>query len=461
MEAVLNEARGVEEPVRSDSRRGLKLAPSAFRPFAISCLTVTLAGHLLLALAVIPPWQNPDEPQHVAAARLRSRESGLDADAEREIVQSMAAHGWWFHYRRPTPDPLPVTFADGPARVVASYVGPPTVGPQLYYLVLGRAFDMWDVHDVLRQLYLMRYVSAAAALLTLVCVWMGTERLFGRSAALVVSAALALHPQFAIVSATAGPDAIANLAGGLFWWQGARFLAAPWTFSALAGMWGAAVAGFLSRRLAASLLVMAVLMTIAGAVRLRRNRVGTRVILAALSLIAIVVGWALTPAALTLLAFDPAHAAQQTVANLPRLPRFLEMLWESMWVSAGWLRYPPPPAWNVPLAIVCLSAAAGVVAHAVKRRAERGPIVFAVTLVAIQCAAIIGYHFGYLNGGAQGRYLFPVIPALLALLWLGLREWTARWEEWPTAVIMILVMALFNVAAWTRVILPAFAAWME
>src|SRR5688572_1653910 len=98
-------------------------------------LLACFAAQLLVAVALIPPWQNPDEPQHLLTTRLvQTRgpefvlESELGGPQEPPIVESMARYGWWRHYQWPTPDPLPSTFADGPATVVAQYFGPPGGG---------------------------------------------------------------------------------------------------------------------------------------------------------------------------------------------------------------------------------------------------------------------------------------------------------------------------------------------
>ena len=71
---------------------------SAVLPLACALL----ACQLLIALALIPPWQQPDESTHVARVELqRSRITGLDGSPdparESEILQSMAYYDWWEH----------------------------------------------------------------------------------------------------------------------------------------------------------------------------------------------------------------------------------------------------------------------------------------------------------------------------------------------------------------------------
>ena len=75
---------------------------------------LVLAVRLLLAILVIPPWQQPDEQAHVAATEAwRSRHEGshvTDVLREREILQSMLSHRWWQHYGFAPPATAPRRF---------------------------------------------------------------------------------------------------------------------------------------------------------------------------------------------------------------------------------------------------------------------------------------------------------------------------------------------------------------
>jgi uncharacterized membrane protein len=75
----------------------------------------------------------------------------------------------------------------------------------------------------------------------------------------------------------------------------------------------------------------------------------------------------------------------------------------------------------------------------------------------VQVVAVVIYQFGILRSGPQGRYLFPVLPAVLCLIWLG---WTAIVEriaeQRAAAVSLVMAVAFLNVSAWLFVIIPAF-----
>jgi len=438
------------------------------------------------ALLVIPPWQNPDEPQHVMAARLIlaygpnfAVDKHRDENGERGMVVSMARHGWWRHYGMPSPDPLPSTFADGPARVVKDAFVAPS-GSRVYYRVVATVFQFAGIDSVVAQMYAMRVLSLLAALITLSCVWTATRLWLGAQSALGISLLLALHPQFVIVSTTASPDAAANLAGAVVWWSTIRLLARPTAVGSLVVLWSAAFLGFLIRRMAAPLLPGALLVT--ALAYIRQFRAGSvtpglrRFAYAFVVAVAVaVVAWRIVPAdldvrrmtwrSLTLLdvlsglqaiRFDPRLAAETIVGRLDAFPNFAAGLFRSFWLSAGWSRYPAPTLWYLLFATLSAASAVGI---CLPRRdtPHRSSTVAAVGFVLIQLTAVVIYYLGIMKAGPQGRYLFPVLPAVMSLVWVGwLRLFPVR-HQTAAALTLVGIVAAFNAAAWTLVLIPAYA----
>jgi hypothetical protein len=426
------------------------------------------AAQMVLAIAVIPPWQNPDEPQHLLTTRLVQTsgadfvvESAWGSAHEPPIVASMARYGWWKHYQRQTPDPLPLTFADGPAHVVAQYFGPPGGGSRLYYRAVAALFDAASIDSLLAQLYAMRALSALAALLSLWCVWNGTRRVLCDRAAAVVTACVALHPQFVFVSTSASPDAFVNLAGSIVWRQAAVLVSSGTTILDVALMWGAAIAALVLRRLGAPLLAIAAVVTAVVAWReIARARAWRAVLASALVAVALIAVAALAVPtelnrSLSFIRFDPSRALSTVVANAAQLPAFIDMFFRTFWLAAGWLRYPGPFWWHLVTVAVCVTAGAGLILLAFKDRSKA--LWLSGIAVAIQSVAVLVYHFGILQSGPQGRYVFPVLPAIFCLVWLG---WDAlvgrRAHPQLAAVSLVVVMAFLNASAWVFVVLPAY-----
>jgi hypothetical protein len=387
----------------------------------------------------------------------------LDPAAERAIVQSMAEYGWWQHYGKPTPQPLPSTFAEGPAQVVQAYFGPPDGGSRLYYRFVAWIFRTFDVNGLLTQLYTMRGLSIVAALVTLACVWAGMRAALGFEGALAAATIVTLHPQFIIVSASATPDALVNLAAAIVWWQSALLLFGNVTIYRLSVVWGAAIAAFLLRRVGGPLLLIA-LLTTAAVLWSHRSQLGTAsrgALLASAAGIVLLVGAAITSTgsdfarASQWVVYDPMQAVAGIIRESGRVPAFAEMLFTTFWLSAGWLRYPGGEWWQTVTILVAVMSAIGVLA-AIARRQQLRLIVVCIAMIGVQLAAVVALYLGILRVGPQGRYLFPVLAAAACLLWIGWAE-TFRWMPRPAAAAsLMLLMACLNVSAWLWVVFPAY-----
>ena len=405
--------------------------------------------------------------------------AGADVDRPGEIaiLSSMAVYGWWPHYGQPTPAPLPASFDDGPARVVNYYFGPSSGGSRLYYRGVAWLFDTLRIDDVVTQMYVMRLVAAFAALVTLLAAWFATRRWLDERAAMVITASLALHPQFIIVSTTASPDAVVALAATLCWWSVVSMLSAlrqadcsrpihdVRLFGALAAMWCFASMAFLVRRMGAPTLVLAAGMTLGLLLRLVWGNLSVhrRLSRAALAMIVVLLvgsaSWWFAPTDAAMAGqwsqLDIVQAARSTLQNAGDLPTFVRSMFESFWLTAGWLRYRAPSTWYALALAITLG---GVIGLALRRypTAMRGTAVAAVAFALLQIGSVVAFYFGILGIGPQGRYLFPAIAVILSLLWLGWRAWFPAQRQALAAVSLISLMAALNLGAWTLVVLPAY-----
>jgi hypothetical protein len=439
------------------------------RPILAAILALFSAS-LVIAATAIPPWQNPDEPQHLMMVRLIQMHGpdfvlGADVDpaGERAILRSMVQHRWWEHYGRLPPDPPPTSFAEGPARVVDAYFGPPDGGSRLYYRAVAAVFRHAGIDDLLQQLYTMRAMAAGWSLLTLVCAWAGTRTLLGAHPALVVTSLMALHPQFALVSTTASPDAFVNLAGAVVWWRAAVLITGVTRARDVLLLLAAAVAAFLTRRVGATLVASATAIAVV-CLRVplidywRRRRwhlLGGGIALAA------AVGLVLSTAPADLQRaiefssrFEVRQSARTIFANIDRLPTFLSGLFSTFWLSAGWLRYPAPAWWLLITIVLVVGAAAGLTR--VRTMTERRAVRLAGFMVLLQTAVIVAFYFGMLQTGAQGRYLFPVLPAVFCLLWVGYSSLPGLRTRPVPSLLLVGVMAFLNVTGWILVVFPPY-----
>ena len=429
--------------------------------FPVLLAAALLTCHLLLALALIPPWQQPDEPTHVAGVETQVSQllhgNGIaDPGREAAILESMARYDWWEHRRVgfKAPAVLARTF-QSMAEMGFGPVGSPVSLDQLspYAIVAGRVLTWLPRASVTDDLYWLRGASAILGLLTLWAAWLAARECFDSLGAVVVPLLLALHPQFAVVSTAASPDAFVNLAGAVVWWQAASAVRRG-RILPLGGMWAAAMLATAVDRMGVPLLVFGLI--VSAFFGLFRTRAWKRpstvvVVLAAASGLA-ASAWAFSMLPETL-----------TIPSEPiSWSSFIRSSWlmfQSWWFAPGWGRYTTPGWWIA--AVAALSALSIVGAARLSfRRIEDGamrPLVLLAAFgVVVQLAAVyVGIHLR-LGVGAQGRYLMPLLVPSLVILWGGLEAWVPSPRRPYAAVTVLLLFAVLDAAAWMLVMIPAY-----
>ncbi len=468
-----------------------RLSPGSGVPLA---LLAVLACRLAWAALLVPAFQHPDEPQHLAyiATLVEQRSSAIPPQiapgVSQRVISAMAANGWWAYYGRPTPAELPATLE-------AAGLTMPLVMPRAYYVGSAWWLRLVGVDTLMAQYWTLRVLSALLGIATAAAIWAGCRRAFGRPVANGTLALLAFHPQFALVSTAVNPDVVVNLAGALVWWQAARAIRGPARIGAVALAVVAAAAGALSKRLGLPLLIMAALVAVAVVLIVRRGEMRTglahsrRLVVAVLGVsvglaVLFVAEWSqvFRYAADLLGGGDPV-----SMPSAPSFEIFTRNLGQSAWLNAGWLTVPAQAGWYrvafwvSALALGALPLLPGTpglkgpalhqanlkgpalhqanapALHQVRHdRAARWLIALAVAFVVVQTSSV---YAGYFRAGyaAQGRYLFPVIGPFLALVWIGATWWTPR--RWRRCVwgVLVAVMVLLDFWAWTMVIVPGFA----
>lgn len=431
-------------------------------PAAIAAVFVC---RLIVSLCVIPPWQQPDEHAHVAVAEVwRSTFTGLHPDdpgREREILQSMAAHRWWEHYTGRPPDvQAPTRFVN--AGAVAASIGIDPRGGFLlpFYAVVGGALSLLPVMPVVVDLHLMRLLSALLALATVWVAWRASREALGDTGGTVVALLLALHPQFVLTSAAAGPDAFVNFAGAVAWWQAIRAWRGVQPARSLLIMTIAATWAALVDRGGIPVLAAAVLVLLVTTARVAGRK----------GAIALLAGVAAVAAAAVLIPAerDPMRDAVFGTFAGPMMPveaarnweyfwRFTGAFFRGWWLTLGWARYVPPTWWLLAAAIISVATATGAARRFVTDRALRPLLLLAVAFVATQVAAEYWTYFRVAHGPA-GRHLLPFVVPSLTLLWLGAAELVpAAWRSQAAAALVLTVAALDS-SAWLLLALPVYAS---
>lgn len=418
------------------------------------------ACRLALTLAVIPPWQHPEEPAQVAFAEVsRSRLLSLDSSdpgRQTEILRSMAANGWWRHYGVRTPEPMPDRF-----QLAGDTLGiDPTQNVRTTYsMLIAGVLSLLPPLSVRGDLWVMRVLSSVLALLTLWVAWRGARECLDPVGGVAVAALVALHPQFALVSTTAGPDALINLLGALLWWQAVRAVRNPKLRWPLIGVWLVAILAASTDRMGVPLLVSAFIASVFATTlpvsRRSKAALAILVVVAVLgvSLLLVDVFWG-TFRSEMLGQVAPVPAAQ----SWEWLFRFTWGFFKSFWSSIGWERYTVPSWWMIVAAVLAVAAVVGVARRLLRNDgAHLQPVVaLAVTMIAVEIAAAYWAYYR-LGHGAQGRHMFPsLIPALI-MLWVGVEAWAPMRFRQYAVVGLAALFAVLDAVVWALVAVPAYA----
>jgi hypothetical protein len=420
------------------------------------------------ACYLIPPWQNPDEPTHFGYVWTLAHGPGFELQAaeaeqiERIVLGSMVYFDWWRQYREPVPAPFPSRFLDVPEHITAIGGGAQPV----YYVLAAVYLKALPVDSLMGQYAALRVLSMVAAVLTMAVAWAGTRLLFGDLSATVAALVLALHPQFLLVGMTVGPDTLVNLLAAVIWWQSARLLRDRSPVLSLAVMLVSGALIVATKRLgapvAAAVLVVAGIYVVGQAWRLRGKRVGVLLLM----LLAVGLGGVFAVQAFST-QFETLRYSWALFIRSPEQwnPRaftwdylllYTREMFASAWLVAGHLRYSAPTAWFAAVYALTACAVVGLVLHALRSRdVQWTGLLLAGALVLSQLGALYAttYAMAY---GAQGRYLFPVVSALTALLWIGVREWCPRGSQKYAAAALVTAMLALDLTGWLTVLIPAY-----
>jgi hypothetical protein len=135
-------------------------------------------------------------------------------------------------------------------------------------------------------------------------------------------------------------------------------------------------------------------------------------------------------------------------------------LFQSFWLTAGWMRFPAPAPWYLILLALCLTATIGCWRRFFSHRrpqVERRIAATALLFVAIQFLGVFGVYLA-VGAGMQGRYLMPAVAPLFGLFAWGLVE-SARWvpvRPEVSATMIAAVLIGLDISAWSLVLVPAY-----
>ena len=435
----------------------------------LGLLLMLFVCRAILASAIVPPWQGPDEPVHFVVAQVLAIPDVPAASArpelERQTLESMGRHRWWEPYGGRTPSVL-TSFTDATTRLGVGVTAQP-----LYYGVASAVLRVAEPATIDAAYWRLRVLSISLTVVTLALAWAGTRLLFGTAVAAGSTAIAALHPQLLLTAINVNPDALLNVWGAFMWWQVARVVRRHRTGMSLLLVAIAATAALLTKRSAvplggAAVIVLVFLMIVSHEERIT-HRIRHRsilLVLTALTVCALAVGggWLAFSAAfrdLGVFWWNGLDMRRPLDARmLSQAAQYLRISIDYAWLVAGWLRFPAPEPWLWVTRTLTVGGFASAAVLMFRSPELRRPLAIAWLFVIVQAATVIGWGFLTLSS-PQGRYLFPVTAPATALLWLGLRQATPAQFRPYSAPALVALLAVLDATGFTAVLIPAYLPW--
>ncbi|WIB62573.1 DUF2142 domain-containing protein [Curtobacterium sp. MCBD17_040] len=408
--------------------------------------SITAAFTLLLVVWALltPLFQAPDELPHTGAVVAIATGEGWPAPGALRVSNALLAaraevattapadRGTWAELVRAAPG------ASAGADQMTQH--PPTAYALAAVVLRVVGFEdlRWD-HVIV----VLRLLDVALVAPLPMLVWAAGRRLTrSRRFGVVAAAALAAVPQLAQIGSSVTNDALVILLGAVVTWLAVRVATGDlrWrTTVALGAALGVLVATKATGFPAVPLVGLAFVVATTARLRVRLGRAAV-----ALAIGAALGGWWWVRNVVRYGTVQPNGLAGTWTASpwAPGQQRdpgfFLSSEWSalttSFWGRFGLLSYPIDPVVVVALTIAGLVTVAAAV---VLRSRWRGPVLALVTFPAVSLLLLLANNwqsYGRLHRitGAQGRYFFVALAALLLVAAVGgLRLLPARW--WPVA----------------------------
>jgi len=436
------------------------------------------AALCLLLNFLIPPFQNPDEPQHFGAVLIYALGSSRGPEIEERVIEQMDRFDWWRMAGMGRPAELPRRFADIP---FLHFAGSELMASQLvlYHAAAGSLLRLVPSEDVLTLYYVCRLFSAVlfcGSLLLLAAAFSQVARGIGQTAGLGFFFILFL-PQFSVLSLSVNPESLAIFWGALFFYALAARMSGRAGRLTLAVLPVAALGGFLTDRTGFFLVPLALILPF---FFLKRGQPARSLTLIGGSLLVTLVAASWAAWLLPVQVYSGLSAVREYfLRGLPQAVRlaappdfaaryFLRLL-DSFWLKFGWMAFPAPGFFYYVWRTAALLSFLGILVLAGRRLLgfhqaglpEKPGPARTGRLVGV-CAAAVGLQLAALwvtslptQSFAQGRYLFPVIFPLALLFVLGLESLGDIFGRLTgrvfVAAFLIFEVIFFVLAVWSQI----------
>lgn len=221
----------------------------------------------LLLNFVIPPFQNPDEPQYFTMVMVYAQGEEHRDEVEAEVIQLMDKYNWWKYVGMGRPGELPQRLTQiSTFQKIFSGEDFRSMHKNIvfYHFVLGKALGAFFKGSLEQAYFICRLISMLFVGGALILVWKSFKKIEKRGFAerpvwLLGFLFVLFLPQFLLASLTVSQDALAVLLGSLFFYAAFSLIAGENKSFYYAVLLGSAVVGFFTDRSVFLLIPMAVI----------------------------------------------------------------------------------------------------------------------------------------------------------------------------------------------------------
>jgi hypothetical protein len=452
----------------------------AHRSWPVLMLLALTLVHGLIYVSIIPPWQAPDEPYHFLSAQSAILLNAPDAQSrweglKRDIGSSM------MQFRFSELDifvPAVSAWDDLKPYLWPEFEAPAPFAPRTFaYYLLALPLRLVQGLPITLQLYWARLFSVLVNA-GVVALAFGVGRLLfenDRFGSLLLPLAIIFLPQhtFVMAAVSDGNPAELFVSAAVYVWVRGMVRGFRWY---LAGLIGIFIALGIATKPTAFFVVP--VLVIWCAIYLWKKMPGWWKALVPGVAAALIAGLfniseRVRYFSLVVLGriLDETGQGRGVMAwQFHRLPPAVFETFRSFWGSLGWASLPIGDAWAFVLLALVLAALAGLVRFARRYGRDRHEVdagctralgqalpVFGAFIV-VGCAMML-VMFGYSSyryGLYEGRYLFPAIIPIMAVLVTGWREWVPVTWRSEALVGIATFFFLFDAVVWLDYAIPFF-----
>lgn len=169
---------------------------------------------------IIPPFQNPDEPQHFGMILTYYYEESDPAAIEGEIIEIMDKYQWWTYLGMLRPRPLPPRLSKIKLLKFSSFKAA-LKNRVFYHYIMAAFLKLFPEFEALTLYYICRLCSLLLTLISIFIAYLTFNKLSQRN---IPSAAysfllMLFLPQFIIISICVNSDSLIILLGCLFFYS--------------------------------------------------------------------------------------------------------------------------------------------------------------------------------------------------------------------------------------------------